>query len=390
MSRAHTAVLAVGLGCGQLVAWGVLFYSIAVLAEPMRRELELTPAQVFGCFTGSLLIAALAAPMAGRLVDRLGGRTTLAASALAGAASFAMLARAGALRDLALAWAAAGIAMALGLYDPCFAAVGQVAKDSFRKVVTIVTLIGGFASTVCWPLTALLLRLHGWRGTCELYAIALAACAVLYLGVLPGPARSRVPRSVAPAVRAASWTPSARRQARLLAWAFAGAACVGGSMSAHIIEILLGLNVTAERALWIASSIGVLQTVGRVVDLAVNARRSPIDVGLFTFGALALAMALLAGAGPFPALVYGSIALYGLANGLVTIAKATIPTELWGFEKVGERLGTFSGPSLAARAVAPLAFALLRAEGLFIALLALATMASASLLTYLYALRHRR
>jgi MFS family permease len=386
-ARIRTSVLVVGLGCAQLIAWGVLFYSIAVLAEPMRAALQLTSSQVFGCFTGSLVIAGVLAPWAGRLLDRMGGRSTLAASALIGALSFAVLARAQSFTGLVLGWAIAGVAMTFGLYDACFAAIGQLDPRNYRKVVTSVTLIAGFASTVSWPLTQSLLLSNGWRTTCELYAGALLICAPIYLGVLPRLGPRPVPRADAVSEAAPPVTATTRRQARFLAWAFGGAALVGGSMSAHVVGILQALELPNERAIWVASSIGALQTFGRVVDLVFGTRRSAVQLGLFTFGALALSMMVLVAAGQAPALVYGAALLYGVANGLLTIAKATIPIELFGFEKIGTLLGTFSAPSLVMRALAPLLFAAtMSAAGPVNALGALAVAACATFIAYRYAI----
>lgn len=385
-ARSRATVLALGLGSAQLIAWGVLFYSIALLAEPMRAELGLSSSHVFGCFTASLVIAGLLSPVAGRLLDRIGGRSTLVASALVGAMSFVVLARAGSLYGLAIGWSIAGVAMAFGLYDACFAAIGQVEPSSYRKIVTSVTLIAGFASTVSWPLTALLLRLHGWRATCDLYALGLVACAVLYIGVLPRRERAPATRMDAPPPATPAVEARTRRQARLLAWTFAGAALVGGSMSAHVVEVLRGLHIPNDRAIWLASSIGALQTFGRIVDFKLGARRSAVQLGLFTFGMLAAAMALLTATGPVPGLVYGAVLFYGIANGLLTIAKATIPIELFGFEKVGTLLGTFSAPSLVSRALAPFFFAMtMSGAGLSVALIALAAIASLSFILYGYA-----
>jgi MFS family permease len=162
-------------------------------------------------------------------------------------------------------------------------------------------------------------------------------------------------------------------------------------MSAHVVGVLRALDVPEGRAIWIASSIGALQVFGRVADLFVGGRRTGLQLGLFTFAALTVAMALLAATGPMPPLVYGFALLYGVANGLLTIAKATIPIELFGFEKIGTLLGTFSAPSLVTRALAPLLFAAaMSAGGVAVALNAALCVGGASLGAYVIATRKRR
>lgn len=385
-ARVRISLLAVGLGCAQLIAWGALYYSITVLAEPMRLELRLAPSEVFGSFTGALVISGLLARWAGRLLDRAGGRIVLLASAVVGAASFAILARSGSLFGLTVGWAIAGVAMALGLYDACFAAIGQLERTSYRMVVTSVTLIAGFASTVSWPLSAHLVVAIGWRSVCNVYAVGLLLCAAIYLAVLPAHARPVAPQE--PTVPAHRSAPAAavRKRARVLAYAFAGAALIGGSMSAHVVGVMHALDL--PDVVWIASSIGALQVLGRVVDLMFGTRRSAMQRGIFTFAALALSMMLLSAAGPMPIAAYGFAVLYGVANGLLTIVKATLPVELFGFEGIGALLGTFSAPSLVARALAPLCFAAaLTQGGVLVALLAAAAIGVASLFAYLYAVR---
>jgi MFS family permease len=392
-ARFRASVLAVGLGCAQLIAWGVLYYAITVLAEPMRTELDLSKNEVFGSFTGALVIAGALAPWSGRMLDRFGGRSVLVASALVGASSFFLLARASSFLELALGWAMAGVAMSMGLYDVCFAAIGQLERSSYRSVVTSVTLIAGFASTVSWPLSNYLLSTAGWRSVCDFYALGMLLCAVLYLVVLPRDAQPRPsPRhaELEPAT-SASLDTAARARARLLAYAFAGAALIGGSMSAHVVSILRALDLPQDRAIWIASSIGALQVFGRAADLVFTTRRSAIQLGLFTFAALAVAIALLAAAGPASPLIYGFALLYGIANGLVTIAKATIPIELFGFERIGALLGTFSAPSLVTRALAPLLFAAaMSAVGVAVALNAAVLVGGVSLAAFVLATRKAR
>jgi len=386
--RSQTGVVAVGLGSAQLIAWGTLYYAIAVLGEPMGAELNASHSAVFGTFTGALAISGLLAKWAGSTIDRYGGRAVLVASVLIGAAAFGVLGHAGSTGELAVGWSLAGLAMALGLYDACFAAIGQVRPDAYRKVVTSVTLIAGFASTVFWPLSHYLLQSIGWRALCDVYAAGLLLCVPIYLAVLPAAANKRA-ASVAPAPRVESVLDvAARRRARALSWAFAGTALVGGAMSAHLVVILSGLRLPDHQAIWIASAIGALQVLGRALELRFGSRLSAVQLGLVTFAGFCTAMLLLLGALAVAQLAFVFALFYGTANGLVTIVKATLPVELLGFENVGAVLGTFSAPSLVARALAPVGFALMSTHvGTQSALVALVAISVGSLAMYLVAAR---
>ena len=381
------AGLLIGLGMAQLVAWGTLYYAIAVLGQPMRRELGLTAPELFGVFTGSLTLSGLLAPWAGALVDRWGGRLTLAASSCIAAAGFVLLAVSHTFLTFSVAWTLHGLAMALGLYDTCFAALAQVVPASYRRSVTAVTLIAGFASSVAWPTTHYLLLQISWRGTCFIYAASLAVCAVLYLAVLP----SRVEgRAVAkPSLSAdARLTSRVRTAGRMLALAFAGAAFIAGALSAHLIDTLTARDISREHAVWLASSVGALQVVGRLVEGVFAQRNTALQVGFVTFGLLAASTVVLLASGSAAWLVVPFVVMYGVSNGLLTITKATIPVELLGFENVGAMLGTFSAPSLLTRAAAPFGFAFLTSSfGVTGTLAVLVLVGGAALGAYIFATR---
>lgn len=377
--------LVVGLGSAQLIAWGSLYYAIAVLGEPIRAELGASSRDVFGAFTWSLVIAGVLAPAVGRGLDRHGGRAVLVASALAGALGFLVLAHARSLPWIVVGWSFNGVAMALGLYDACFAAIGQVETRAYRFVVTGVTLIAGFASTVAWPLSHHLLHTIGWRGVCEVCACALLLCAPVYAVLLPAHPRAVV-RSSAPAVPISASPLPAR--GRALSWAFAGTALIGGAISAHLPAILSELHVPSARAVWLASSIGALQVLGRVIDLVSGSRRTAVQLAALVFTGILAAMLLLMATTVVPASVFGFALLYGVSNGLLTIARATLPVELFGIANVGAVLGSFGAPSLVMRAFAPLCFALVvAAAGTRGALGSLVAVACASLLAYVLAAR---
>jgi Major Facilitator Superfamily len=383
-SSRRSGTLVAGLGTAQLVAWGSLYYAIAVLGEPMRLDLGVASSHLFGAFTWSLVIAGVLAPTAGRILDRHGGRTVLIASALLGAAGFLVLAQARSFPWIVVGWSINGTAMALGLYDACFAAIGQVEARRYRFVVTGVTLIAGFASTVAWPLSHYLLEAIGWRSVCHTYALALLLCALLYAVLLPG----RAPPEVRATVPASPSSLASPARARLLSWSFAGTALIGGSISAHLPGMLNTLEIRPELAVWVASSIGALQVVGRVIDLASGPRRSAAQLGAVTFAGLLAAMLLLWATPSVPLSVFGFALLYGISNGLLTIARATLPVELFGLVRVGAVLGSFSAPSLVTRAFAPLGFALVAgAAGTTGAVGGLVAVGLVSLAAYVVAIR---
>jgi MFS family permease len=202
-------IVVAALGTTQTLAWASSYYLPAILAQPIAEGLGLSRAMVFGVFSGSLLLAALLGPSVGRAIDDRGGRGVLVLSNLVLAAGLVMLARAQGVVGLAVAWTLLGLGMALGLYDSAFATLTGLYGRAARAPITGITLIAGFASTIGWPLSALLNASFGWRGTC----LAWAA-----LNLLIGLPLNRllVPRAPPPQPAAepeADATPSPRRHA---------------------------------------------------------------------------------------------------------------------------------------------------------------------------------
>ena len=164
MSARWPQVLA--LGIAQTVAWASSTYLAAVLAKPLAAELEINSSLVFAAFSCSLLLMALLGPLVGRYIDRHGGQRVLCLSSLILAAGLVGLGMAGGVVGLFAAWALIGIGMALGLYDAAFAALVREHGVAARAPITGITLLGGFASTIGWPLTAWLVAHWDWRTAC--------------------------------------------------------------------------------------------------------------------------------------------------------------------------------------------------------------------------------
>jgi MFS family permease len=166
VSKRPQLLVVSAIGLAQILAWGGSYYLIAVLARPIVADTGWPFEWVVGGLSVSFLATGLASPRVGRLIDRYGGRPVLAASALLLAAGQGVMAAAPALPVFMLAWVIVGIGMAAGLYDPAFATLGRLYGNEARHPITLTTLFGGFASTVCWPLSAFLVVHAGWRGTC--------------------------------------------------------------------------------------------------------------------------------------------------------------------------------------------------------------------------------
>ncbi len=342
------------LGITQTLAWASSYYLPAILADPISASLHVSRSLVFAAFSMALLIAAFAGPRVGRFIDRHGGRGVLALSNLVLAAGLVMLAAANGLTTLFAAWAILGFGMALGLYDAGFAALAALYGQAARGPITGVTLFAGFASTVSWPVSTLLNDALGWRETVLVWAVLnLVLGLPLNRFVLPQPAQ---PAHLSPAAKSSiGWTP--RKEMLLLAFVFAAAWFVTGAMAEQLPALLQRAGSTQAQAVAAAALVGPAQVAARLAEFIVLRRVHPLVSARIAASLHPLGAALFAILGA-PAAAAFAI-LYGAGNGLLTIARGTVPLAVFGPEGYGERTGLLGAPARAAQAFAPLLFGLL-------------------------------
>jgi predicted MFS family arabinose efflux permease len=346
----------IALGSAQTLAWASSYYLPAVLAAPIAGDLGVTVPTVFAAFSASLLVSAALGPHAGQAIDRWGGRVVLIGTNLVFALGLLALGSARGPWSLFVAWAILGIGMGAGLYEAAFAALVRLYGTGSRNVITGITLIAGFASTVGWPLSALLEGRVGWRGACFSWA-------ALHL-VLGIPLNAMLPRAVpmAPAPVAATAAPTAtsrqiERAGALLALAFAATWFISTAMAAHLPRLLQATGATLATAVAVGALVGPAQVAGRVLEFGLLRRIHP----LFSARAAALlhplGAAVLALVGAPAAAAFAL--LHGAGNGILTIAKGTVPLVLFGPLGYGRRQGWLMVPARIAQALAPWLFGVL-------------------------------
>ena len=350
------------LGIAQIISWGTLFYAIGVLGAPMRADLGVSELFLFSCFTAGLIVSALLAPLSGRTVDRLGGRVVLSAGSLVAGLAMLVLSLATHGAVMALGWLLAGAAMAACLYDPAFATLSQHAGEKYRRWVAYLTLWGGFASTVFWPVSKWLLDAAGWRHAFAIYAaLHLFVCLPIHMRMVPRVVK-RDP--VAPGDKAEAQRPSHGPRLRWLTASLSLATLVVGVMAVHVIALLTGGGLTLEQAVLISTLFGPIQVAGRMLEMAVARRVSAIVMGFVPFVLMLVAVVALIAVDGFGITAFIFIAAYGVGNGILTIMRGTVPAELFGSQGLGGVLGHLSRATLFARAVAPACFSGLLAAGL--------------------------
>jgi hypothetical protein len=255
-------------------------------------------------------------------------------------------------------WLIAGVAMAGCLYDPAFATLHRMAGTRYRRTVTALTLFGGFASTVFWPLSQYLLDSLGWRATLAIYAgLHLVVCLPLHLWSVP-----RTHESRAMSVPARAPTKRSNRGGTVFAWlatALALAAFIGSAMAAHLIGLLTATGLSARDAVLVGSLIGPMQVAGRIMEFAFGRHVRARVAGTLAFALLALSLVVFTQVRGVWIVALVFAIPYGWSNGVMTIVRGTVPAELFGTRGYGALLGRLAGPQFVLKAVAPVALSLL-------------------------------
>lgn len=358
MAREPGGGMIARLGIAQTLAWGSTYYLPAMLATPMAHDLGVSTPTIFAAFSAALIVSALLGPSAGRMIDRAGGRPVLAATSIVFAIGLAGLGLTHGATGLFAAWLVLGIGMGAGLYEAAFATLVAVYGNRSRNAITGVTLIAGFASTVGWPLSTFMESHIGWRGACFAWAalhltLGLALNLSLPRGMAAGAAAppGNAGASAPPAPRE---TPAQRLASMSLAFVFAATWFTSTAMAAHLPRVLQAGGATLATAVMVGALIGPAQVAARLLEFGLLRKVHPLlsariaaalhPVGALAFGVIGAPAAALFGV------------LHGAGNGILTIAKGTLPLVIFGPGGYGYRQGVLMVPARVAQALAPWLF----------------------------------
>jgi MFS family permease len=335
------------LGVTQILAWGTIFYTPVLMVPLIAAERGFSFTFAMGGFSAGLLAGGLVSPTVGALIDRHGGHCVMPFGSLAGALGLLALVHADHPVAYYATWMLLGAAMSASLYDPAFATLGRIFGANARSPITALTLMGGFASTVSWPVTYALLSTFGWKGTYLLYAAALAfVAAPLHAFALPrGRAQADVKPVGAPAV-------PATRPAQGAVFTF-----VPSGLSAHLLAIFQRAGIDPGTVVLIGALFGPSQVAARLCEFIFARNVHPLLMVRFAIGLLVTSFALLGLLGFSTTVAIAFAIMFGVANGLCTIARGAVPLALFGATGYGRIIGRIAGPSLIITAVAPVVIA---------------------------------
>ena len=352
------------LGVAQILAWGTSFYFPAVFATAIVTDTGWPLPWVVSGTSLGLLVAGLISPQVGRIIDRHGGRPVLLASSLFYAAGLAAAGLAPNLPLYLVAWVVIGFGMGTGLYDAVFAALGKLYGSGARGPITNLTLFGGFASTICWPLSAFMIEHAGWRTACLIYAgLHLVIALPLQMAVV------RKTPGVTPMheADAADAPPAPARIENetaifsMLAVMLSIAAGIGSIVIVNFMIFLQARGVDYAVAVSLGALFGPAQVGARVVERLFGNRYHPIWTMVASCGLMAIGLIMLLSSFPLLLLI---ILIYGAGYGISWIGRGTLPLALFGPERFPRLMGKLAFPSLIVQALSPSAGAwLIEASG---------------------------
>ncbi|HDR2782956.1 TPA: MFS transporter [Enterobacter sichuanensis] len=338
--------LALAAGCNQLINWGISFYMPGAFALAISADRGWSSPQIYLGLTLAMLVMAAVSPFVARLLARFGGQTVVMSGTLLIAISCAGMASTQTLSGWYCAWLITGVGMRLSLYDALFAALVNLYGQQARRTISRVTLAGGLASAVFWPLGDGLLHIMSWQEALRVYALAGLLSAAL-IRTLPRQRLAVTTKVSAPPLK------NERRNGWLYAAFIALITFVSNGTSTHLPEFIASCGLpVAIGMLW-----GFGQTGARALEVVADARLTSFSLTLFT--ALAMPLCFLVGISSalFVWCAAGFVLGYGAINGLVTIVKATLPLALFSAENYARRTGLLLIPAQLMAAASPFAYA---------------------------------
>ncbi|WP_233873064.1 MFS transporter [Paraburkholderia adhaesiva] len=350
------------LAVAQLVSWGAVYYAFSLFVVPMEHTAGWSRTATNMALSVGLLVSGLAAYPVGTRIDHGYGRAVMAGGSALASAMLVLWSQADNIATLFIVWAGLGVAMAATLYDPLFAVITRRYPDSFRTRITLITLVGGFASTVFIPLTQGLIDSLGWRhALLVLAAINLCICLPVHiLAIGKGSARSSAAADSA-SIKAVN-AESTRRALRTpvfwaLAVCFTAYYATFVALTFHLVPLMTERHVTQPVILATMAVIGPAQVLARLVWFTVARNVSPKIVGMVITTAFPVSVVILLVAGTSPILLILFAVIYGGANGMMTILRGTIVQDVMWIEGYGAINGLLSTPSNIAKGIAPISAA---------------------------------
>jgi len=345
------------LGLSQLICWGISYYLIAAFGELISADLGWSGTAVYGGFSAALAVMGLTSPLTGRLIDQYSGRFVMSLGSVLLAIGCSGIALSSSIFVYYASWIVLGFAMRLTLYDAAFASLVRIAGSGAKRSISQITLLGGLASTVFWPIGFFLAESFGWRAALMVYAGFALLTLPLHLAIPKE--RFKENKSAKPAETSAAAKLNLTGRERLIAGSlyaliFTLISFLNSAMSAHMIAILSGLGLAAAVSVWISTLRGIGQSLARVGEILFGSRLHPFNLAIFASSLLPICFIIGLFSGELLATAFIFAFLYGAGNGLMTITRGSLPLVLFDNRTYGAFVGKLLVPSFLLSAIAPI------------------------------------
>ena len=351
------------LAVAQVISWGSMYYAFSLFVVPMQETLGWSRPLLNGALSLGLLSTGAVALPVGAWIDRHGGRSIMTFGSLLGGLLLLTWAEVESPWAFYLIWVLIGVSMAGVLYEPAFAVLTATFGPDARRAITALTLVGGFASTVFMPLTQLLIATLGWRqALLVLGGLNLTVCLPLHVLFVPAPslthALNRAPESEESTSTTAEFATIVRGRIfwGLAIWFTAANATASGFVF-QFVPLLTTWGVGMTAILTSVALIGPMQVAGRVVLMLFSTRLETREIGIAVVILLPAAILALLFLAHTPVWLGLCAALYGAANGIMTIVRGTAVADLIGRTHYGALNGALTIPTMVAKSLAPVATA---------------------------------
>ncbi|TBY57875.1 arsenite efflux MFS transporter ArsK [Rhizobium leguminosarum bv. viciae] len=357
-NRIHAGLVS-ALGLTQIIGYGTLYYSFSILAPGMAKDLGVSIEQVFGIFSASLFVGGLSAPIIGKQMDRIGAAAVLTVGSGLSALTLLLCAWSPTILVFALGIVLLEVSSGMVQYQAAFATLVESDPKTAPRSITYLTLIGGFASTIFWPISAALMGYLSWREIYLIFALLnLVVCMPLHLWIM----RKRKSADAEGIKQAREHVvgaipPERRRGAMVVvSAAFAILGFTLASILAHMVPMLgtLGLGTAA---VVIGSLFGPAQVLSRLINMIFGTRLSPPILAVISAGLMVVGITILGITGNSLAGAVAFAICLGLGSGINSIAQGSLPLYLFGSDGYGAVTGKMAAVRLATGAAAPFVFA---------------------------------
>ncbi|MCV6611714.1 MAG: MFS transporter [Amphritea sp.] len=343
------------IGTAQTLLWGALYYLFPALLLHWEEYYGWSRAELTLALAIAVVVSAIFAPYAGRLIDKGKGPVMQPLSALIGAVLLFCLPYANSLTMFYLIWALIGVTMAGCLYEACFAFIIRHLGDNAKRAITLITLMAGFASTICFPLADYLARHYHVNTAVQLFALSIALIAVPAFWIGARQIAAHKPDTETHYAAAGGTSHNFLRQPTfwLLAASFSLLTINHGVILNHLLPILADRQIDESIAILAIAMIGPMQVLGRIVWMAFDSRFSVATVTLACFAGMGMATLCLIFSSSALFLLIGFVALQGASYGVISIIKPLITRDIMGNRNFGAITGAMALPYLICFAASP-------------------------------------